>query len=147
MSTQQPDNSEPELSTDPLGEEGGIDETAPEATEQQAASQAPTEPTLPPEAQGETNGGPLGCCLGVMVGLLLSLSLAILSRLYADPLGVIVQNNYGLLGLIVRILMAVLACAFAIICGYFGWRLGKRFYREYEVPVRPTRKARKARQR
>src|SRR5437763_17177413 len=41
---------------------------------------------LPPEAQGETNGGPLGCCLGVTVGLLLSLTLAILGRLYADPL-------------------------------------------------------------
>src|SRR6476646_4273662 len=41
---------------------------------------------LPPEAQGETNGGPLGCCFGVLVGLLLSLTVAILSRLYADPL-------------------------------------------------------------
>jgi len=97
---------------------------------------------LPPEAQGEANGGPLGCCLGIMIGLLLSLSLAVLSRLYADPLGQLFQSNFGLLGLIVRILMAVLAVAFAIICGMVGWKLGKRFFREYEPSERMQRKTR-----
>jgi hypothetical protein len=97
---------------------------------------------LPPEAQGEANGGPLGCCLGTMVGLLLSLSLAVLSRLYADPLGQLFQSNFGLLGLIVRILMGVMAAAFAIICGVVGWKLGKRFFREYEPSERMQRKNR-----
>lgn len=97
---------------------------------------------LPPEAQGETNGGPLGCCLGTMVGLLLSLSLAIFSRAYAEPLGQLFQNNYWLLGLTVRILMGILAFALAILCGRFGWKLGKRFYREYEPPVVKQRKRR-----
>src|SRR5437899_4345076 len=77
--------------------------------EKQAEAAASPEQVLPPEAQGEVDGGPLGCCLGTLVGLLLSLSLAIVSRLYADPLGQLFQHNYGLLGLIVRILMGVLA--------------------------------------
>lgn len=100
------------------------------------------EASLPPEAQGETNGGPLGCCLGVMIGLLLSLSLAILSRVFAAPLGSVLQGNYGLLGILVRILMGILAVVFAILFGYLGWKLGRRFYREYEPPVikeRPRR--------
>jgi hypothetical protein len=100
------------------------------------------ENALPPEAQGEANGGPLGCCLGTMIGLLLSLSLAVLSRLYADPLGHLFQGNYWLLGLMVRILMGVLAFLLAIVCGYFGWKLGKRFYREYEPPVARAKKIR-----
>jgi hypothetical protein len=102
-------------------------------TEQEEAASDPlaVEVVLPPEAQGEVNGGPLGCCLGVMVGLLLSLSLAILSRLYADPLSQFFQHKYWLLGLSVRLLMGLLAFTLAIVCGVFGWKLGKRFYREY----------------
>ncbi|HLG75283.1 MAG TPA: hypothetical protein VKX46_02640 [Ktedonobacteraceae bacterium] len=88
--------------------------------------------TLPPEAQGEANGGPLGCCLGVMVGLLLSLSIALLSRFYADPLARFFGPN---LSLIVRVLMGIVAFVAVIVCGRFGWRIGKIFYREYEPPV------------
>ncbi|HEY1354040.1 MAG TPA: hypothetical protein VGF67_30895 [Ktedonobacteraceae bacterium] len=98
--------------------------------------------TLPAEAQGEVHGGPLGCCLGTMVGLLLSLSLAVLSRVFIDPLGALFQANYGLLGLLIRILMATLACALAIFFGIIGWRLGKRFFREYEPPVLKERRRR-----
>lgn len=120
----------------PLPDEQPVEE---QPTEEQAPS---PECQLPPEAQGEANGGPLGCCLGVMIGLLLSLSLAVLSRVYADPLGALFQGNYGLLGLIVRILMGILAVAFAILCGYFGWKVGKRIYREYDPPVAKERKRR-----
>src|SRR5215472_12080770 len=63
-----------------------------EGVEAEVPDLSPVEGALPPEAQGETNGGPLGCCLGVMMGLLLSLSLAIVSRLYADPLGQLFQS-------------------------------------------------------
>jgi hypothetical protein len=106
----------------------------------QPAEEIPTpENTLPPEAQGEANGGPLGCCLGTMIGLLLSLSLAIFSRAYASALVSTLQGNYWLLGLIVRILMGILAFAFAIFFGYVGWKLGKRFYREYEPSKRELR--------
>ena len=88
---------------------------------------------LPPEAQGETNGGPLGCCLGVTVGLLLSLTIAILSRLYADPLA---QVFHGSLSISVRIIMFIFAIAGSVLCGYFGWKIGKHLYREYELSPR-----------
>ncbi len=88
---------------------------------------------LPPEAQGETNGGPLGCCLGITMGLLLSLVIAILSRLYADPLAQVFHAN---LSVIVRLVMAVFAIGGAILFGYLGWKIGKRVYREYELSPR-----------
>src|SRR5436305_2013074 len=88
---------------------------------------------LPPEAQGETNGGPLGCCLGVTVGLLLSLVIAILSRLYADPLAQVFHSN---LSISVRLVMTIFAIGGAIVFGYLGWKIGKRVYREYELSPR-----------
>jgi len=88
---------------------------------------------LPTEAQGETNGGPLGCCLGVTVGLLLSLTIAILSRLYADPLAQVFQGN---LSISVRIVMSIFAIGGALIFGYVGWKIGRRVYREYELSPR-----------
>ena len=92
---------------------------------------------LPPEAQGETNGGPLGCCLGVTVGLLLSLVIAILSRLYADPLAQVFHEN---LSIIVRLVMTIFAIGGAIVFGYLGWKIGKRVYREYELSARQQQK-------
>jgi energy-converting hydrogenase Eha subunit B len=92
---------------------------------------------LPPEAQGETNGGPLGCCLGVTVGLVLSLTVAILSRLYADPLA---QVFHGNLSITVRIVMFIVAIAGAALCGYVGWKIGKRLYREYELSPRQQKR-------
>jgi hypothetical protein len=96
---------------------------------------APAQPQspLPQEAQDGPNGGPLGCCLGVTVGLLLSLSVAILSRLYATPLFNVLQ---GSLSLTVRIVMIVIAIVAAIAFGYFGWHIGTRVYREYELSPR-----------
>lgn len=89
---------------------------------------------LPPEAQGETNGGPLGCCLGTTIGLLLSVSIALLSRFYADSLWHLLG---GALGIVTRILMALVATVAVIICGYFGWRIGRHVYREYNSPLIP----------
>ena len=95
------------------------------------------ETQLPPEAQGETNGGPLGCCLGVTVGLLLSLTVAILSRLYADPLA---QVFHGNLSISVRIVMIIFAIAGSVLFGYWGWKIGKRLYREYELSPKQQRR-------
>lgn len=130
------DNTPSQATPPEEGEPPLKDEEAP-PIEQSDKDEVPSSPenALPPEAQGEANGGPLGCCLGTMVGLLLSLSLAIFSRFFADSLVAPLQGNYWLLGLIVRILMGVLAFALAILFGYLGWRLGKRFYREYDPPV------------
>ncbi len=82
-----------------------------------------TETTLPPEAQGETNGGPLGCCLGTVVGLFLMALLLLSSSL--------LFSNGGLLG--ITTLPVILLGA--VVCGYLGWRVGKRVYKEYEPPV------------
>ena len=102
-----------------------------------AEEQASDKIQLPPEAQGETNGGPLGCCLGVTVGLLLSLTIAVLSRLYADPLA---QMFHGNLSISVRIVMTIFAIGGALLCGYIGWKIGKRVYREYELSPRQQKK-------
>jgi hypothetical protein len=95
------------------------------------------EAQLPPEAQGETNGGPLGCCLGVTVGLLLSLTVAVLSRLYADPLAQVFHSS---LSITVRIVMSIFAIAGAALCGYIGWKIGKRLYKEYELSPRQQKR-------
>ncbi len=92
---------------------------------------------LPPEAQGETNGGPLGCCLGITVGLLLSLVVAILSRLYADPLTQVFHNN---LSISVRLVMFIFAIGGAVLFGYLGWKIGRRVYREYELSPRQQKR-------
>ncbi len=93
--------------------------------------------SLPPEAQGEANGGPLGCCLGITVGILLSLAIAVMSRIYPD----LFINIFGQqLSIFTRILMIVVLIAGAIIFGTAGWRIGQRFYREYEPSPRYLRK-------
>ncbi|MBA2680345.1 MAG: hypothetical protein H0U76_18350 [Ktedonobacteraceae bacterium] len=96
--------------------------------------------TLPPEAEGEANGGPLGCCLGVTVGLLLSLSIAVVSRLYADQLAQVFSSS---LSLVVRVVMILLALIAIIVCGYFGWKIGRNAYREYDPPVIKDRRKRR----
>ncbi len=134
----------------PLGQQGD-DEEAIESTkeaqepypgdqitvEEQLPPAASPEAQLPLEAQGEVNGGPLGCCLGVTIGLLLSLIVAILSRFYADPLA---QVFHGSLSIVVRIVMSIFAIAAAIVFGYYGWKIGKRLYREYELSPRQQRR-------
>ena len=81
------------------------------------------EAALPPEARGETNGGPLGCCLGTIVGVFLTALLL---------LGVsILLSNGGVLN-VATVPVFILG---SIIGGYFGWRIGRRVYKEYEPPV------------
>ena len=128
---------------DHQGDDEEIADSLEEEQELQSGEQATTEEQdsdkiqLPPEAQGETNGGPLGCCLGVTVGLLLSLTIAVMSRLYADPLA---QMFHGNLSISVRIVMTIFAIVGAVICGYIGWKIGKRMYREYELSPRQQKK-------
>jgi len=130
----------------PPGQQGDDEEIAdsleagqelPSGEQATSEEQASDKKLLPPEAQGETNGGPLGCCLGVTVGLVLSLTVAILSRLYADPLA---QVFHGYLSISVRVVMIIFAIVGAIICGYVGWKIGKRLYREYELSPRQQEK-------
>ncbi len=145
MSENTQDDFETALPVDQNDEEAQpIDSTTPQEDEPETIEEKPSPPgeALPPEAQGEVNGGPLGCCMGVTIGLLLSLSLIILSYVFANPLRGLFQGNDSLLGLLVRILMGLLAFALAIFLGVVGWRLGKRFFREYEPPMVKERKRR-----
>jgi uncharacterized protein YacL len=111
---------------------------------EQSPPEESSETKLPPEAQEEVNGGPLGCCLGVTIGLLLSLIVAILSRLYADPLA---QLLHGGLSITVRVIMSIVAIVGAIVFGYFGWKIGKHMYREYELSPRQQRRLARLQQR
>ncbi|MBA2285580.1 MAG: hypothetical protein H0W02_08865 [Ktedonobacteraceae bacterium] len=107
------------------------------ATEPQPPADLSSDSTLPPEAQADVNGGPLGCCLGVTVGMFLSLIVAVIARVYGDPLSHILN---GALLANVRIIMGCTLVSAAIICGYIGWKIGKRLYREYELSPRQKRK-------
>jgi hypothetical protein len=104
----------------------------PEVTEVPEVPTPLEESQLPPEAQGETNGGPLGCCLGTTIGLLLCISIALLSRFYSVPLAHLLG---GALSIVTRLLMALVAIVAVFVCGYFGWRIGKNVYREYNSPL------------
>ena len=116
------------------GESGGQEQVT-EANAGEEAQAAPvTQEALPQEARGELNGGPLGCCLGVAIGLMVSLSIAVVGRLYANDLLPILHSPLLVL-ILLRIAMGIVALAAAITCGYFGWKIGKRLYREYEAPV------------
>lgn len=84
----------------------------------------PPESMLPPEAQGEANGGPLGCCLGIVVGLLLTFAIMLTTSVLLSS-----GSYLGPATLPVPLLGAA-------ICGFLGWKIGKRFYREYEPDPR-----------
>jgi hypothetical protein len=126
------------------GDDEEVLESTTEETLDNTTEEAHPAAQLPPEAQGEVNGGPLGCCLGVTIGLLLSLIVAVLSRLYADPLA---QVLHGGLSVTVRIVMVFLAIAGAIIFGFFGWKIGKLVYREYELSPKQQQKLARLQQR
>jgi hypothetical protein len=92
------------------------------------------EALLPPEARGETNGGPLGCCLGVTIGLLFSLFIGVIGfgHNFAYLLRFVLPFN-ALTD--IRLATGCIALLGTVLFGYFGWKLGRRIYREYEPPV------------
>jgi hypothetical protein len=111
-------------------EQTGLDAT----TAEQPPSPSDPESLLPPEAQGETNGGPLGCCLGIMVGIMLSLLLGVIGfgPLVASVIVFLIHTD-AITN--TRIATAFFALIGAILGAYFGWKIGKKVYREYEPPV------------
>lgn len=89
----------------------------------------PDEAILPPEARGETNGGPLGCCLGSVVGIFLTALLLL-------GLSILLSN-----GGVLNVATLPVFLLGTIAGGYFGWKIGKRVYKEYQPPMvkRPYR--------
>lgn len=123
-----------------LSGDSGEEVQEPSQGEQSSPEEQPPSPAaaaaakLPPEAQGELHGGPLGCCLGVTVGLLLSTLLGVLG--FGHNLAFLLSFVLPLNALtLVRIATGCISVAGAIIAGVVGWKVGKRFYREYEPPV------------
>jgi len=123
----EPDNQE---ANQPVEEESSPEASAPPAQ-------------LPPEARGDVNGGPLGCCFGVSMGLLLSagiasLSIPVISHFFSDR---------GLLALLTQILVVVLAVVAFFLLAYFGWKIGRRVFREYAPSPTQVRKMARLEQR
>jgi hypothetical protein len=114
------------------------------AEEEQPMPVSP-EAQLPPEARGETNGGPLGCCLGITIGLLFSIFIGVIGfgHNLAYVLGLVLPFN-ALTD--IRLATGLIALIGTVLFAYFGWKIGKRIYREYEPPVIKVRsKKRKSR--
>ena len=117
----------------PLSEEQTrLDE--PVTTAEQPLSPSDPQSDLPPEAQREMNGGPLGCCLGITVGIMISLLLGVIGfgPLVASVIVFLIHTD-AITN--TRIATAFFALIGAILGAYFGWKIGKKVYREYEPPV------------
>ena len=92
------------------------------------------EALLPPEARGETNGGPLGCCLGVTIGLLFSLFIGVIG--FGHNFAYLLRFVLPFDALTdIRLATGCIAVIGTVLFGYFGWKIGRRIYREYEPPV------------
>ena len=106
----------------------------PLSTQEERPLPASPEAQLPPEARGETNGGPLGCCLGITIGLLFSIFIGVIGfgHNLAYLLGFVLPFN-ALTE--IRLATGLIALIGTVLFGYFGWKIGKRVYREYEPPV------------
>src|SRR5205807_2870408 len=126
------DNQPTEDSVDEMPQPSAEESLAEPPTEQPIIDdQLPTpspESLLPPEAQGEVNGGPLGCCLGTIAGLFLSVLLIV-------GASVLLSNGGYLSFATVPIILVGAALG-----GYFGWKIGKKLYKEYDPPVLKERR-------
>ncbi len=132
----------PEREDDQPGQEINLEEDQPAAEELPLATSAPAA-QLPPEARGDVNGGPLGCCFGVSMGLLLGAGIASLSI----PVTSHFFSGRGWLALTTQILIIVLAVAGFFLLGYFGWKIGRRVFREYDPSPTQQRKMARLQQR
>ena len=83
----------------------------------------PYEGAVPPGYDWPTHGGYLGCLIGLMASCLIGGFVATLVGLYTYY-----HQITGLANVIV--LVAIFALA-TVICTNLGWRLGRRFFREY----------------
>lgn len=92
----------------------------------------PYEGAVPPGYDWPTHGGYLGCLLGVVMACVLGgfLGSLLIGLLSVSPLAVIVSSSPARIVVIVAVFLVTLAAL-----GRTGWRLGRRFYREYPLPA------------
>lgn len=89
----------------------------------------------PPGYDWPTHGGYLGCLIGVMLACLL----APLGYILFGFVGAFLIHPLGGFGVALSVLITVgVYVAVFIALSRLGWRMGKRFLREYEQPVRPV---------
>ena len=129
------DNQPTEDSSEEMTHSSAEESLVEAATEQRLTDdQLPTpslESQFPPEAQGEVNGGPLGCCLGTIAGLFLTVLLIVSASL-------LLANGAN-----ISLATAPVALVGAVLGGYFGWKVGKKLYKEYDPPVLKERRPRR----
>lgn len=89
----------------------------------------------PPGYDWPTHGGYLGCLIGVMTACLL----APLGYILFGFVGAFLIHPLGGFGVALSVLITVgVYVAVFIALSRLGWRMGKRFLREYEQPSRPV---------
>jgi len=89
----------------------------------------------PPGYDWPTHGGYLGCLIGVMAACLL----APLGYILFGFVGAFLIHPLGGIGVALSVLITVgVYVAIFIALSRLGWRMGKRFLREYEQPSRPV---------
>jgi len=96
---------------------------------------------VPDDGLGEwpTNGGPLGCLVGLMTGCVLAgfLGSTLISFVHFSKAG---AGGWFIFSAVMVMLV------FSIVFATLGWRIGKRFYREYAPTARQQRIAEQVRQ-
>jgi hypothetical protein len=113
------------------GEIPNPDETLAEATD-------PYEGAVPPGYDWPTHGGYLGCLLGLMAACVLGgfLGSLLVGFVSVSPLAAVVTSAPVRIALILGTFVATM-----LVLGRVGWRLGRRFYREYPIPARHSARA------
>jgi hypothetical protein len=104
-----------------------------DATASDSAEADPYPGAVPPGYDWPTHGGYLGCLMGVVVGLLVGgfLGSMLIGLLSVSPLSAVVSVAAARLTLLALTFFATL-----ILLGRVGYRLGRRYYREYPTPQR-----------
>ncbi len=100
----------------------------------------PYEGAVPPGYDWPTHGGYLGCLLGVVMACVLGgfLGSLLIGLVSISPLAAIVATSPARIAIIVGVFFVTLAGL-----GRTGWRLGKRFYREYPRPAPRAQESRR----
>jgi hypothetical protein len=131
----------PESAPDDSGEA-----STPEGVEPADPYGTPTDPhegAVPPGYDWPTHGGYLGCLMGLVAACVLAgfVGSFVIGLLSITPLAGLVSTPFARIALLV---LSFAVCFGAL--GSVGWKLGKRFYREYPRPaprdsVEPPRRA------
>jgi len=126
------DNQPTEDSSEEMTHPSAEESLAEPATEQPMTDEQPLTPApeclLPREAQGEVNCCPLWCCLVTIAGLFLTVLLIVSASL-------LLANGAN-----ISLTTAPVALVGAVLGGYFGWKIGKKLYKEYDPPVLKERR-------